>query len=163
MSGSLLRRVLGRPPIHPALFALSKLALVVSAGYLVAGLLGAWRDHHPLPVARPLAMALAGLGALIPVIALGTLGEEARVGLPRGEETELRDEGLYRLSRHPVYVGVFLICAAAVLQTGQWGAVASGFVACVLHHRIALAEEEFLAERFGRAWEDYARRTRRYL
>jgi protein-S-isoprenylcysteine O-methyltransferase Ste14 len=41
--------------------------------------------------------------------------------------------------------------------------LASTAVALVLHHRIVLGEERFLAERFGQTWHEYQSRVRRYL
>ena len=45
----------------------------------------------------------------------------------------------------------------------DWKAFLLGLAAVGVHHRIVLAEEKFLLERFGRAYCDYAARTRRYL
>jgi protein-S-isoprenylcysteine O-methyltransferase Ste14 len=156
-----LRRLLGAPTIHPVPFWAAKLAVLVTWALLGLGLLGVDLGSPPSG-SRAVAAILAAGGAGIALTALATLGPSARVGLPR-EETELRTGGIYRFSRHPTYVGLFLTCAASTLCTLHWAAAASSVVTVVLHHRIALAEESFLERRFGAAWLEYEARVRRYV
>jgi protein-S-isoprenylcysteine O-methyltransferase Ste14 len=62
-----------------------------------------------------------------------------------------------------MYVGGFLTC----LATSAWTANPVIFVlsaaAAIVHHRIVLAEEKYLAVEFGDAWTEYASKVRRYL
>jgi protein-S-isoprenylcysteine O-methyltransferase Ste14 len=72
--------------------------------------------------------------------------------------------GLYRYSRNPMYVSVLLILfgwALAFDVPGLYGYAI--IVALAFHLRVVLAEEPWLARTHGAAWEDYARRVRRWL
>ena len=77
--------------------------------------------------------------------------------------TVLKTTGPYAFSRNPVYVGAALMCLASCLYVPHWFTVGCTVLAAALHHRIVLAEERFLAQRFGAAWDEYRSRVRRYL
>lgn len=73
-------------------------------------------------------------------------------------------EGPFRLSRNPMYLGLVAIAAGLTLATGvaanAWVTVA---FAIWLNHAYVLPEERFLRERFGAAFDSYARRVPRWL
>jgi protein-S-isoprenylcysteine O-methyltransferase Ste14 len=50
-----------------------------------------------------------------------------------------------------------------VLWTANAVILALALAAVVIHHRIVLAEERYLAAQFGEAYTQYAGRVRRYL
>jgi protein-S-isoprenylcysteine O-methyltransferase Ste14 len=152
---------LGTPPINPALFFIAKVALVVIVFAPVAQLAGV-PVARPVPGLLPLA-ALAALSALVLfAFASRALGRSLRMGLPAGD-TELKTSGVYRISRHPIYVAMFLVALAASLCCPHPVVLVSSVLVVVLHHRIALAEEAFLERRFGRAWLAHKARVPRYL
>ena len=152
----------GTPTIHPALFVLSKVAVFGSWVLALLRRFDVWAPSTRLPALPGIAAVLALLGLVILAVALAALGLSTRVGLP-AEGTRLRTDGIYRFSRNPMYVAVYLICTAAMLYAPHWSVILASLVGCVLHHRIVLAEEKFLEARFGQAWRDYRARVRRYL
>jgi protein-S-isoprenylcysteine O-methyltransferase Ste14 len=156
------RDILGRPTIHPALFVLSKLAVLLSWLLVAAKLTGLWSPSTLFPALPSIAGPLFALGLAVIVLAIPMLGPSVRVGLPR-EETRLRTGGLYRFSRNPMYVGVYLLCIASVLYVPHGWVIACALTGAFLHHRIVLAEETFLEARFGDAWRGYRAKVRRYL
>ena len=86
-------------------------------------------------------------------------------GLLPGSPTEaMIEEGPYRLSRNPLYVGMLaLYLGLALLFPTLWGlALFPAAVLLVLWGAIR-PEERFLRERFGPTYDDYARRVRRWL
>ena len=154
--------IFGRSPIHLVLLVAGKAAVAVSWVVLALGLAGVHTIGRPVPALRPAAIIIAVLGLLPFAAGLLRLGRSARVGLPV-EATELKTTGVYAVSRNPVYVGVVLICLASCLYVPHWLTFACTLVAALIHHRIVLAEERFLASRFGAAWDAYRARVRRYL
>lgn len=153
---------LGRAPIHPVLFAIAKAALVpphVSLGWAA---LYAAQGSLAFPRAAPFAAIAVGVGLVVAGLGIRHLGSAICVGLP-DEPTEFNDRGLYRVSRNPIYAGIFLSMIGSCVLVPSWVTLASTAVAMVLHHRIVLAEERFLAARFGQAWHDYRARVRRYI
>jgi protein-S-isoprenylcysteine O-methyltransferase Ste14 len=156
--------LVGRPPIHPVLFALSKVAMVVAWGVASLRLFGVrpspgWRSPVALEV---FALVLVAVSLLLFVFASRSLGPALRIGLPR-DDTQLATSGVYRFSRHPIYLAVFLMSFAACLLFPHPVVIGSALVAGVLHHRIAMAEEAFLEARFGEAWRMHQARVPRYL
>lgn len=71
--------------------------------------------------------------------------------------------GPYRLSRHPMYVGWWLIhLGVGVLRGSAWVAVTLPGAA-LAEHRGVLAEERGLDREFGAEFVDYRERVPRYL
>jgi protein-S-isoprenylcysteine O-methyltransferase Ste14 len=76
----------------------------------------------------------------------------------------LNTTGAYALVRHPLYAANFLIWSGILLRPGIWWLWALGAaVFAFIYERIALAEEEFLEQRFGEAFRSWARRTPAFL
>lgn len=86
-------------------------------------------------------------------------------GLLPGQATQaLIEEGPYRRSRNPLYVGlVALHVAMALLAPTLWAIVLTPVAVALLHWGAILPEERFLRARFGAPYEAYARRVRRWL
>jgi protein-S-isoprenylcysteine O-methyltransferase Ste14 len=103
-----------------------------------------------------------GVGVMfftLAVIKLGTLS--LRVGLAQ-ENTSLQDTGIYRFSRNPMLLGLYLMAlgsAVYVQNPINWTLV---IIALAVHHRIILAEEIYLQNRFGEQWTTYRNNVRRY-
>ncbi|HEX5014614.1 MAG TPA: isoprenylcysteine carboxylmethyltransferase family protein [Candidatus Limnocylindrales bacterium] len=86
-------------------------------------------------------------------------------GLLPGQATNaLIDEGPYRVSRNPLYLGLLaLYLAFALLAPTVWGLLLFPAAVVLVTWGAIVPEERFLRERFGSAYEDYARRVRRWL
>jgi protein-S-isoprenylcysteine O-methyltransferase Ste14 len=105
---------------------------------------------------------LAAAGILFIVLGFICLGNSVSVGLPR-EKTEFRSHGIFCLTRNPLYLGGFLICAASCLYSIHPLNFILFAIAFAIHHSIILKEEKFLESAFGRRWIDYKQRVPRYL
>ena len=115
----------------------------------------------------PFALAMAGTGmvaagSVLLVTAFFGLKNSLRVGLPK-EETRLITTGIYRWSRNPIYLGVFIICTGSMLYFPDPVNVVLAVYGMIIHYRITLGEEKFLEERFGEEWSAYKAKVRRYL
>jgi protein-S-isoprenylcysteine O-methyltransferase Ste14 len=86
-------------------------------------------------------------------------------GLLPGQATQaMIEEGPYRLSRNPLYVGLLALYAGlALLVPTFWGLVLLPVAVLLVQWGAIRPEERFLHERFGPAYDDYARRVRRWL
>jgi protein-S-isoprenylcysteine O-methyltransferase Ste14 len=118
--------------------------------------LGAWR----IPVGVTLVVLFVAWNGW----ALWLFGKH-RTGLLPGQATAtLVEEGPYRMSRNPLYVGLLaLYVALALLAPSFWGLVLFPVAWSLLLWGAVLPEERYLRERFGPAYLDYARRVRRWL
>ena len=154
--------IVGLSSIHPIPFWLGKIAGTVSLLFLVVRAFGMDWSSVVLPALRPWALALSLLSVTILILSFLRLADSVRMGLPR-ESTTLITTGIYAYSRNPMYIGVYLLLIASCLYTPNPINLLCALVSIWVHHRIVLAEEKFLADRFGTAWEDYKKRVRRYL
>ncbi len=125
--------------------------------------LARWRVRAGYPVAiaflllaRPAPAWLAG-GAV--AAALGLLVRGAAAGHLRKHE-QLSTGGPYALTRNPLYFGSAILAAGFVLAGASWIAavlVAAYFLA--FYPAVMRREEGELRERYGTAFDEYARRV----
>ena len=151
--------MLGRPTISWPALLLAKLAVGLSLALMLWKLTSSGL-RLPAPAAAVF-LVLALVGLLLLVAGIFRLGSNLRVGLP-DEQTTLVTSGVYRFSRNPIYAGVFCLMGASLICAFSWLNVAAVLAGGLLHHRIVLAEEKFLASRFA-GYDAYRRRVRRYL
>jgi len=88
-----------------------------------------------------------------------------RTGLLPGQAAEaLIDEGPYRISRNPLYVGLLaLYLALALLAPSFWPLVLFPAAVFLVLWGAIRPEERYLHERFGTPYDDYTKRVRRWL
>lgn len=118
--------------------------------------LGGWR----VPLGWALVLLVAGWSGW----SLWLFGRH-RTGLLPGQETHaLIEQGPFRLSRNPLYVGLLaLYLAVALLLPTLWGLVLLPAALLLVLWGAVLPEERFLRARFGARYEEYTRRVRRWL
>ncbi len=84
--------------------------------------------------------------------------------LPTQATHALIQEGPYRLSRNPLYVGMLaLYLGLALLAPTFWGLALLPAAFMLILWGAIRPEERFLHERFGATYDDYAQRVRRWL
>jgi protein-S-isoprenylcysteine O-methyltransferase Ste14 len=165
--GELARRnnidVDGEPPINRVLFYFSKYSIVL---VWLAMVLSSWGVNLSLterpPLLRWVALCLWTLGFGLLFVGRFGLGAFFRIGSPK-ETTGLVVDGIFGRSRNPMYVGVHATLLASACYTLNPVVLLLVVFAIAVHHRIVVAEELFLLKTFGREYEDYRGRVRRYL
>jgi protein-S-isoprenylcysteine O-methyltransferase Ste14 len=156
-------RFLGTPPIDKFLFLSGKITLFTNWGFFLFKALSPKSGYITVPQWLSWgAVGLLSIGSALMIIALFELGSSLRVGLPR-EATCLKTSGIYRFSRNPLYLGVYLITLASCLYIPDLVNVTFGLYGMYIHHMIAKSEEQFLTQRFGEEWKRYCSKTRRYF
>ena len=90
------------------------------------------------------------------------MGDSFRLGTPK-EDTHLKTDGLFRLSRNPMYVGVYATIVASSLYTLNPLVILPGAFVVAVHHAIVLAEENHMHKVFGRKYAEYCNHVRRYV
>jgi len=120
---------------------------------------------RPLPVALGLGLQLAGVAV---AVAAGTfaaagmwsLGRGYGIGLDIFADAPLVTGGIYRVVRHPMYLGIVLyhLGAAAALESGFLLIATALYVVPFTALRIG-AEDRILGQGFGAAFAAYRRRV----
>lgn len=71
--------------------------------------------------------------------------------------------GLYRLSRHPQILMLFVLFVGICVAIGSWLALLMLMVSKLVQHLGILAEEEVCLERYGDSYRAYMKRVPRYF
>ncbi len=151
--------------------ALAVICLLVWAYESVAY---AWRFHfHAGPIwlhqvlvgnitVKTVGAALVAIAVVLYAIALGRLGKSWRLGIDRTTPGPLVTDGIYRWTRHPIYVAFDLLFVGTFLVLGHVIFLLLALVLLPLLHCHMLREERFLTELYDGAYRDYCRRVGRY-
>jgi protein-S-isoprenylcysteine O-methyltransferase Ste14 len=97
------------------------------------------------------------------VVALRDLGPSWRLGLDRTAPGPLVTGGVYRWTRHPIYVAFDLWFVGTFLLIGRLSFLVLALVWVPLLHAIMDREERFLTGLYGDAYRNYSRRVGRYF
>lgn len=155
--------VMGKPPIGKAWFLISKLTFFTSCGLCIMQAIKVKFIYTDVPdYISWIGAVLIITGCIFEMFSFMSLGSALKFGLPE-EKTSLKTKGLYKISRNPIYLGFFIICAGSLLYYPN---LINGFLIIVsvyLHYRITLAEEKFLEKTFSEEWISYKKKVRRYI
>jgi protein-S-isoprenylcysteine O-methyltransferase Ste14 len=113
---------------------------------------------------RLAALGLLIAGLLVRIVAIFTLGRSFSANVAIRTSQTVQRTGLYRIVRHPSYLGMEMIFLAAGLHSHNWASLAIVFIPPTLAilYRIHV-EEAALLGAFGSGYGDYMRTTKRLL
>jgi protein-S-isoprenylcysteine O-methyltransferase Ste14 len=153
----------GEAPIDRRVFYVSKYSIVLIWTAMVLRGWGVDLSVAAAPgILRWVALCLWVFGFTLLFIGRLGLGAHFRIGSPK-ENTGLIVDGIFGLSRNPMYVGVYATILASICYTLNPIVFLIGVFVVVVHHRIVVAEEQYLLKVVGREYADYCGRVRRYL
>ena len=115
------------------------------------------------PTIKILGEAIAVSGLVIFILAFLSFGDSWRIGIDRKTAARLVTGGIFSISRNPIYVAFNLLFIGVFLMNGTWFFLIFVFLAILAVHMQTLREEKFLAQCYGEEYEQYRRRTPRYL
>ncbi len=155
--------ILGKTPVNPVLFYTGKIGGYIAWGLAITEAInnGAkeWL-YGPIPKYTVIVMAIVGIIFL--AVSSMYLGKNVRMGIPL-KETKLITDGIYKISRNPMYVGLNLITLSSAAFTLNIIVIILCVYSVGVYHLIILSEEVFLKDRFGGDYYDYIKRVRRYI
>lgn len=126
------------------------------------------------PVLGPLSgfeiIPLRIAGAVLLVLALvwvsaaqGQMGASWRIGIDTEKETALVENGLFRVSRNPIFLGMRLLLLGLFLAIPNVLTLLSFVVGDVLMQVQVRLEEEHMERLHGEKFEEYRRKVRRWI
>jgi len=81
--------------------------------------------------------------------------------------TTLLDEpvskGVYRISRHPIYLNGFVVYMGIGIATASWVILLCAILWIGLFHFVLPSEERFLLEKYGDSYREYMNRTPKWI
>jgi protein-S-isoprenylcysteine O-methyltransferase Ste14 len=127
--------------------------------------------HFLLPFRELIAFPwrLAGLlpllvGLILNVLADRSLKRHKTTVKPWEKSTALVTDGVFRLSRHPMYLGMVLMLAGVAILLGSltpWCVLLA--LVLLFEARFITAEESVLEGSFGEAYRAYKKQVRRWI
>ncbi len=115
----------------------------------------AWLTHFVFPV-----LTLFPLGPIMMVAGLTIfLVAAAQIYTAKIRHRGLVTTGLYSRIRHPQYIALALFGMGIIITWGRFITFIAFFLMLYLYYRLALSEEKRCERLFGKAYEDYRRRT----
>jgi len=118
-------------------------------------------DELSTPSILGLLLCIAGFS--IAFTAVGTLRRFYSSTLVIRENHQLITHGIYRLTRHPIYFGVIIVCFSVPLYASSlYGFLVMSALIPVFLYRISL-EERLLTEEFGGAYLAYREATKKLI
>lgn len=97
------------------------------------------------------------------LIAVITMKNSWRAGIPSEDKTELISNGIYKISRNPAFLGFDLMyIGIALLYCNALTIIFSLFAIIMLHFQI-LQEERYLEKTFGDKYTSYKSKVLRYI
>jgi protein-S-isoprenylcysteine O-methyltransferase Ste14 len=112
----------------------------------------------PLKVGQPV-FVVGGV-----VFALGFAGMiSALIAFQRTPLAQPVTEGLYRISRNPQWVSLFLLMLGTSIAIGSWTVLLLLLVATAFYHFRILGEERACAERYGEPYREFLKQVPRYF
>jgi protein-S-isoprenylcysteine O-methyltransferase Ste14 len=153
----------GKPSIKPLFFYTAKLAFILNwMLFLIKAIFPDFGYIHVPAFLSWIGLSLLITGTILFIPAVLTLGSSLRYGIPENE-TKLKKSGIFRISRNPLYLGLFIICIGSCLYFPDLANIAFCIYTIVFHFKIIKGEEAFLSNRFGIVWENYSSKVRRFI
>lgn len=97
-------------------------------------------------------------GVLIRILTIGFVAENTSGRNVEGQFAEtLNTQGIYSIVRNPLYLGNFFIFLGVAVMTESWEIiVANTLLMTIIYTLIILREEEYLYDKFGDEYKNYA-------
>ncbi|MHA1650177.1 MAG: methyltransferase family protein [Candidatus Helarchaeota archaeon] len=154
---------LGKTPINKLIFLSGKISMGISWGFFIAQALSINLAFFQVNIYLSwIGTCIFIIGIIFVLSSFYYLGISSKFGLP-GEKLVLVTNGIYSISRNPMYLGFFLISiASCVYCPNPLNFIFAG-VGIIIHHKIVMSEESFLFQQFKEEWIKYKKKVRRYL
>lgn len=115
------------------------------------------------PIAKWSGVALVSIGISIFIMAFLSFGDSWRVGFDMKTPGALVTNGIFALSRNPIYLFIDLWFIGIFLINGRLIFLIFAALALADVHWQILQEEAFLTRLYGQPYKDYLGRTGRYV
>jgi protein-S-isoprenylcysteine O-methyltransferase Ste14 len=114
-------------------------------------------------ILRSIGLVVFAVGTGLFIIAMITMKDSWRAGIPSEEKTTMITSGIYQFSRNPAFLGFDLTYIGASLSFGNIALLIIALVTIILYHLQILEEEKFLEQVFGKEYISYKSKVGRYF
>jgi protein-S-isoprenylcysteine O-methyltransferase Ste14 len=153
---------IGKSPVSVPVLILGKVAFLTCSLFFLVKTFALDTMLFDSILTQTLGVIFYAIGLLTLIVSLLQLGQSTAVGIPE-RDTELKTHGMYRLTRNPIYLGAFIMCAGSCFYSIHLINVLLFAIAVAIHVRIVAKEEQFLEKRFGKQWLEYKQQVPRFV
>ena len=146
-------------PWPPVLFV----SLLIASWLMGSAIPVAWPGTNDGP-ARAIGIGFGVSGLALAIWSIVTLSRAGTTVMPHGQSSALVTAGPYARFRNPIYLGeVLMLLGLAEMTKNIWFVAAAVMFAVLVTVLQILPEERHLAARFGKAYDAYKQKTRRWI
>jgi protein-S-isoprenylcysteine O-methyltransferase Ste14 len=138
----------------------------IAIGYSLSFAIGATKFGRVAPWSVFLAVgaALVIIGLVVRISSILTLRQYFTYSVAKVENHALVQTGLYKIIRHPGYLGQLLIFLGLAAALSNWLAILLMMIPVSIGYIYRMnVEERFMAEQLGQPYLDYRKRTKRII
>lgn len=139
---------------------------LITAGYALSFAIGATRigRMYGWNTFFAIGMALFGIGFLIRIYSILTLKHYFTYSVAEVENHKIIETGLYKIIRHPGYLGQLIIFMGISISISNWLSILLMMIPVTLGflYRIKV-EEKFMLDQLGEDYKNYLERTKRII
>lgn len=114
-------------------------------------------------IARRTGFFIGLVGDMVFLVAVITMKNSWRAGIPESDKTELIQGGIYRWSRNPAFLGFDLMYIGVGLLFCNPATLLFSLFAIIMLHCQILQEEKYLVTTFGEPYVEYKGKVFRYF
>ena len=119
-----------------------------------------WLEH---PSLQWIGVAFVTFSLVWTIIAQAQMGEAWRIGIDTENRTPLVQNGIFRISRNPIYIGIVITLSGLFLIIPNALTLLILIVGLVLIGVQVRLEEEHVGKMYPREYAEYRQRVRRWL
>ena len=103
------------------------------------------------------------IGVVLFGVAVYTMKDSWRAGIPEKDKTDLVTVGIFRISRNPAFLAFDLVYLGILLMFFNWILLLFTIFSMIMLDLQIRQEERFLSGTFGKEYQKYKQQTRRYI
>ena len=115
------------------------------------------------PILQWAGLAVAANGVVFFIVAMLTMADSWRAGIPDSDKTAFVQRGIFHFSRNPAFVGFDLMYIGLLMAFPNMLHLIFAIFPIVMLNLQIRQEEVFLRNTIGTEYEEYCRKVRRYI
>jgi protein-S-isoprenylcysteine O-methyltransferase Ste14 len=142
------------------------LYILITIGYFLSFSIGATKIGrvYSWDTCVAIGVALIVIGLIIRIQSMVTLGRFFTYSVAQVDDHQLIETGLYKIIRHPGYLGQLMIFIGISIALSNWLSILAMTIPIAIGYGYRIqVEEKFMLERLGENYLDYQKRTKRII
>jgi len=110
-----------------------------------------------------LATVICSIALIWFFLTLKVFGKSFRVGIDENTKEKLITSGTFAISRNPIFIAFIAFFLGVFLAYSNLSTLIFIILLTIIVHRQIINEEKFLKKHYGKEYEEYCKKVRRYI